>query len=88
MRRASKHGVYGAEERPKPKGRLKSLAKAIVECKRNEKGGRAKRGADGLGADGDGLLSEQQLTDFFVDEDSGINIFDALSPKNGDAAKK
>mmetsp|Transcript_16647 Transcript_16647/g.51845 ORF Transcript_16647/g.51845 Transcript_16647/m.51845 type:complete len:381 (-) Transcript_16647:16-1158(-) len=63
------------------KGRFKSLAKAIVEFKRNELGHRRQRDATGA----DYALSEDELRNFFVD-DSGSNIFDALSPRGGEAA--
>ena len=77
----------GDGDKPKPKHRLKSLAKAIVEFKRNEKGGRVRRAGDTIGGPNGEVLSEEQLNAFFVDEESGINIFDTLSPKNGAAPK-
>ena len=77
----------GDGDKPKPKHRLKSLAKAIVEFKRNEKGGRVRRAGDAIGGPNGEVLSEEQLNAFFVDEESGINIFDTLSPKNGAAPK-
>jgi len=66
---------------PKPRQRFKSLAKAIVEFKRNELGHRRVRDAAG----GDYALSEDELRNFFVD-DGGSNLFDALSPRGGEAA--
>lgn len=72
----------GADAPPaQPRQRFKSLAKAIVEFKRNELGHRRARDAAGH----DYALSEDELRNFFVDE-GGSNLFDALSPRGGEAA--
>lgn len=59
-----------------PALKFKSLAKAIVELKRNELGHKRSREA--------GMLSEDELRSFFVDE-GGDSLFESLSPRAGDA---
>lgn len=59
-----------------PRSKFKSLAKAIVELKRNELGHKRSREA--------GMLSEDELRSFFVDE-GGDSLFESLSPRAGDA---
>jgi hypothetical protein len=64
----------------KPRVRFKSLAKANVEFKRNEKGAKAKRETgfnDSLG------LSAEQLESFFSD-DGGAALFNDLTPRSAD----
>jgi len=80
LRATAAAGAGAPPETCKPRQRFKSLAKAIVEFKRNELGHRRKR--EGSSED-DYALSEEQLRQFFVDDASGMNIFDSLSPRNG-----
>merc|ERR1711968_361953 len=49
-----------------PRPKFKSLAKAIVEFKRNELGHKRARSEEGVG-----VLSEDELRSFFVDEGGG-----------------
>jgi len=67
---------------PQPRARFKSLAKAIVEFKRNEKQGARTRGPGDAGLNDSLGLSAEQLEAFFVDEVSGANLFNDLTPRN------
>ena len=69
--------AQASKKGPRPK--FKSLAKAIVEFKRNELGHKRARSEEGVG-----VLSEDELRSFFVDEGGG-SLFDSLSPRTGDA---